>query len=106
MMKAHTQKIANRIRQAVSTVDPDAEVILYDSRVRGDERPDSDWDIIVLTNYEVDVQKEREFRDQLYDLELETGAPLSLFVFSKKEWHGRHKITPFYERVSREGVSL
>ncbi len=100
MMKAHTQKIANRIRQAVSTVDPDAEVILYGSRVRGDERPDSDWDIIVLTNYEVDVQKEREFRDQLYDLELETGAPLSLFVFSKKEWHGRHKSCTTVPRLS------
>ncbi len=105
-MKAHTQKMMNRIRQAISEVDANAEVILYGSRVRGDERSDSDWDIIVLTDYEVDVNKEREFRDQLYELELESGEPLSLFVFAKSDWHGRHKITPFYERVSREGVVL
>ena len=87
-------------------IDPKAEVILYGSRARGDERSDSDWDILVLTDYPVDLNKERVFRNNLYDLELETGEPFSIFVYSKNDWFTRQSITPFYENVNQEGIKL
>jgi len=87
-------------------IDPKAEVILYGSRARGDDRPDSDWDILILTDYPVDLNKERVFRDNLYDLELETGEPFSVFVYSKNDWTSKQRITPFYNNVIREGVKI
>jgi len=90
----------------VNSVDSKAEVILYGSRARGDERADSDWDILILTDYPVDLATEEKFRDKLYDLELEIDEPLSVFIYSKNEWKRRQKITPFYRNVNKEGIAL
>jgi predicted nucleotidyltransferase len=105
-MKTKTQHISQLIRHYINAIDPKADVILYGSRARGDERPDSDWDILILTDYSVDLITERKFRDKLYDLELETGEPLSIFVYSKSDWLTKQRITPFYENVTQEGVRL
>ncbi len=41
----------------------------------------------------------KKFRDKLYDLELETGQALSIFVYSKDDWNTKQKVSPFYENV-------
>ncbi len=105
-MNRKTKYIVQLIRKNISTIDPKAEVILYGSRARGDSKPDSDWDILILTDYPVDLNKERIFRDHLYDLELETGESFSVFVYSKNDWNTKQRITPFYNNVIREGVRL
>ena len=105
-MKRRTKHIVQLIKQNINTIDPDAEIILYGSRARGDEKNDSDWDILVLTDYPVDLNKERVFRDSLYDLELEIGEPFSVFVYSKSDWFTKQKITPFFQNVIREGVRV
>ena len=105
-MKRKTQHISKMIRNYINTIDPGADVILYGSRARGDERPDSDWDILILTNNAADLMTERKFRNKLYDLELETGEALSVFVYSKSDWQTRQRITPFFHNVSREGIRI
>jgi predicted nucleotidyltransferase len=105
-MKRRTKYILQRVKHNISEIDPTAKVILFGSRARGDERKDSDWDILVLTGYPVDLEKERKFRNHLYDLELETGEPFSLFAYSESDWNSRQKITPFYFNVLKEGVEL
>lgn len=105
-MNPTTQKVSNLIRQTINQVDDKAEVILYGSRARGDERKDSDWDILVLTDYTLDLNRTRAFRYPLYDLALELGEQFSVFVRSKNEWKTRQRITPFYESVKQEGIQL
>ena len=105
-MKAKTEHIGKLIRQTINSVDPTAEVILYGSRARGDERSDSDWDILVLTEYSMNIKIEREFREKLYDLELNTGESFSIFIYSKNDWQTKQRITPFYQNVIQEGVRL
>jgi len=105
-MKTKTEYISRLIRNSVHSVDPKAEVILYGSRARGDERTDSDWDILILTSYSVDLQTERKFRNKLYDLELETGESFSVFAYSKNDWITKQRITPFYQNVTQEGIRL
>ena len=105
-MKSKTKHITHLIRQKINSMDPKAEVILFGSRARGDERDDSDWDILILTDYPADLQLERMFRQDLYDLELETGESFSVFVYSKSDWISRQRITPFYLNVTQEGISL
>lgn len=105
-MKKTKSQIRRLIREYVNSVDSKAEVILYGSRARGDERADSDWDILILTDYPVDLATEEKFRDKLYDLELEIDEPLSVFIYSKNEWKRRQRITPFYRNVNKEGIAL
>ncbi len=105
-MNDRTMYIGNLIKQNISDIDPGAQVILYGSRARGEEKEESDWDILVLTDYSVDIEKERDFRNHLYDLELETGEPFSVFVYSKTDWDTKQRVTPFYRNVTNEGIPL
>ena len=98
--------IRQSIRQKISEVDPDAEVILYGSRARGDNKKKSDWDILVLTDYPVDMDKEKEFIDHIYDLELLTNESISVFVYSRTDWNTRQRISPFYHNVMLDGIRL
>jgi predicted nucleotidyltransferase len=106
MMKPHTRSMSRKIRAVIQQVDQNASVILFGSRARGDERADSDWDILVLTDGPVDLQQERRFRVPLYELELETGASISMLMFSRQDWSGRQSGTPLFREVSHEGIVL
>jgi uncharacterized protein len=99
-------EILKKIKDYVAEIDPTAEVILFGSRARGDERSDSDWDIIILTSEDADIKAEQIFRHKLFEIELEYGQPISTFVYSKTDWHSIHKITPLFKNVAREGIAL
>ena len=67
-MKTKTIHITSLVRKYVNELDPKADVILYGSRARGDEKPYSDWDILILTDYAENLMIEIKFRNKLYDL--------------------------------------
>jgi predicted nucleotidyltransferase len=101
------QHIIQSIRQKVNEIDNNAEVILYGSRARGDNKRESDWDIMILLNRKnVDKKLEQTFRHHLFDLELEIGVPISVFVYSKTDWEGKYSITPLYRSIKKEGVII
>ena len=105
-MKRDSSNIRLKIRQVVHSVDPDARVILYGSRARKESRKESDWDILILVNEKVTDKLETNIREKIYDLELESGELISVFIYSESDWRTRQYITPFYHNVTREGVSL
>jgi predicted nucleotidyltransferase len=105
-MKEKDKHIADRIRDQIRALDPGALVILFGSKARGDSKKDSDWDVLILTDYNDSYTIEDSFRDTLFDLELETGEVFSIFVYNKKDWNTRHKVTPLYRNIKKEGVRL
>lgn len=99
--------IRELIKSAVKKKDPSADIFLFGSRARGQSTKDSDWDILILLHkHTVNRLLEKEFRDELFEIELEIGEPISTFVFSKSEWESRHAVTPLYQSVKREGIQL
>jgi predicted nucleotidyltransferase len=106
-MQLGKEIISKMILDKVKQKDSSAEIILFGSRARATEHEGSDWDILILLNQSKVTKKlEREFRDELYDIELEIGEPISTFVFSKSDWEGKHQFTPLYQNIKREGVVL
>ncbi|HET6569620.1 MAG TPA: nucleotidyltransferase domain-containing protein [Rhodothermales bacterium] len=96
-----------RIKAAVLAVEPTATVMLYGSRARGDARPDSDWDFLILLDGKVDYAREREVRLKLYPMEWETGEVINAIVHSWEDWESEPiRWTPFRENIDREGVSI
>jgi predicted nucleotidyltransferase len=106
-MKSRYKKFINQIKDVIKQTDPTAEAILYGSRATGKARKDSDWDILILLDKSsVSLKDELPFRDNLYDLELETGEHISTFVYAKQEWNTRQSITPLYKSVQQNGILL
>jgi predicted nucleotidyltransferase len=101
------QHIIQLIRQKVNEIDSTAEVILYGSRARGDNKRDSDWDVMILLKQKnVDKKIEQTFRHNLLDLELEIGVPISVFVYSKSDWEGKYSITPLFKSIKKDGILI
>lgn len=106
-MNQREQHIIGLIKSKIRKKDPEADIILFGSHAKGTANEDSDWDILILlkaTN--VSRKTEQEYRHELFDVELETGEPISTFVYSKTDWETKHSVTPLYYNISREGIRI
>lgn len=94
--------IVELVKQEVIKIDPKAEVILFGSRARGDYRPDSDWDFLLLLEQPLTPDLKGFILDQLYELELQTDSVISTIIHTKTEWK-RRAVTPIYQIIKKEG---
>jgi uncharacterized protein len=95
------------IKKCIHNSDPAAEAYLFGSRARGDNRQESDWDILILVDdQKITPEIEDKFREKLYDLELETGQIISTFIYTKDFWKTSLLYSPLYENVYKEGLRL
>ena len=81
-------------------------LIVFGSRARGNARPDSDCDILVVL-----PRRSREIEDALYDAVLDTllasGRLISLKIFPQSEFDRLMNLsTPFMQHIRQEGVPL
>jgi predicted nucleotidyltransferase len=98
--------LLQRCKEALRAVVPDADVILYGSRARGDAKDDSDYDILVLVDRPADVAMHERLISGISPLE-ENGAVLTLTIYNRDLWNSKlYEAMPFRENVDREGVLL
>ncbi len=97
--------LLDRCRQAIRRAVPDADVILYGSRARGDATEYSDYDILVLVDQPVSIALKDRILSSIYPLELETGAMLTLVTYNRRQWESLpYREMPFHKNVERDGV--
>ena len=84
---------------------PDATVVLFGSRARGDAARDSDYDLLVLTNASLTSAEEDRISDAVCGLELERGVIICLIFFARDYWD-RHSLMPLHQEVDRKGIVL
>jgi len=101
------ERLFEQVKQTILEIEPDADVIIYGSRTRGESGPESDWDFLVLLGGSVDQGRTDAIRHRLYNVEWEYGEVISCIVRSRKEWNSPlYKAMPFHENVEREGIVL
>ena len=100
-------EIVKRIQETVHQAEPSATIILYGSEARGDARPDSDIDVLILLDGDKrDLRKEDRLSGALYELELSSGVMISPMIMPRTQWYNRPFKTPFYINVMNEGIVL
>jgi uncharacterized protein len=106
-MKDVDQSMLIQIKKVVKDSEPKAKIYLYGSRSRGTASLHSDWDILILVSKDkVSPEDERNIAYALYDLEFDSGEVISPLIYSETEWNNKHKFTPFYRNVMKEGRLL
>lgn len=101
------QLLLKKIKQAVQAIEPQAQIFLYGSRARGDAKPDSDWDILILVDGITNTSRTSQIRRQVYEIEWETDEILCTIVRSKSQWQNPLlQMTPFWQSVNKEAIML
>ena len=84
------------------------QIILYGSYARGDFRPDSDIDIMIL----VDIKEEEihhfenAIYDSAFDSEMKYGKSLSPVIKNAKQFEYWSDTLPFYRNIVKEGIKV
>jgi predicted nucleotidyltransferase len=106
-MTERESDIAGIIGTRIKNYDPDAEIILFGSHARGQAHAESDWDILILINQPKNSRAiEAGYRDEIFQIELEVGEPISTIIYSKSDWETLHVHTPLYESIKQEGIQI
>ena len=101
------EDLLRKVKEAIGEIEPSAEIVLYGSRARLDNRADSDWDFLILIEGVVDTARTDRIRHRLYEIEWETGEILSSIVRNRREWKGpRYEAIPLRENIDRERLPL
>ncbi len=98
--------VLNALRETLKRIAPDARAILFGSQARGDARPDSDWDILILVDKpRLTAEDYDNLAYPLRELGWELGETINPVLYTLKDW-ARNSFTYFYKNVTKEGIAL
>jgi len=106
MSSIDKNELLQQVLHAIHSVDPEAEVILFGSRARGNHHPDSDWDIYVgsdLAAGNIDVKF--HIIDAVYDVETKFHQIITPVIRSKSSLLQRASYS-FYGNIISEGLRI
>ena len=83
------------------------EVILFGSRARGDFRKDSDWDILIITERELEWRKRLRLSGEVRKRLAKRGMPVDVLIISREKLE-RLKNDPgyVYRYALSEGIRV
>lgn len=106
-LKDNEIKAIEELKKIILDLYPDAEIILFGSKARGDYDKDSDIDILILLDMEVNSKLEEKIISDIYDIELKYGLIFGLLIKNRNKWNICYKCNPFLkENISREGIFI
>jgi predicted nucleotidyltransferase len=101
------ESLPSRLKEAVLSIAPSSDVMIYGSRARGNSTPHSDWDLLILVNTPVTEDLKRRIRRRLYEIEWDSGEVICSIIHSAEEWKTPPLCyTPFHQAVIAEALRL
>jgi predicted nucleotidyltransferase len=99
--------ILTECRDVLRKLLPGVTVFLYGSGARGNREPDSDLDLLMLTERRLSPEEQTQAANAVYDLELARRVVISTLFYSREEWEAPlTRATPFRHLVEAEAVLL
>jgi len=99
------QEITYKVKESIKMLDPQARIILFGSRARGDYKNNSDWDFVILTSLQVNEHFKKQIRVSLIDTELDAEEVISALIYSQNQWND-YKLTQLYKNIAKEGIEV
>ena len=107
VISAMDKKLLLALKRTIQRFLPTATVLLYGSVARGTQDPESDYDVLILTDPPVSRQEESRIEDKIYEFELEHGVILSTVYCARSRWDEPIvRVSPFHGEVERDAILL
>ena len=99
-------QIFENIRTLKRQLLPNDRMILFGSQARGDARPDSDWDLLVLVNsHSTTLDDEIKYSYPFTKLGWSYNIDFNVLLYSEDDW-GKRNFMPFYKNVVKDGIEI
>ena len=86
---------------------PIERAVLFGSKARGDDDPDSDIDLLLITAEELDRSAEDVMKEEAWQAGMRHGRCVQLVVRSHERWyHGIDQATPLRLQIDADGVEV
>ena len=106
-MDKHKQKIMQAIaKRAHEVTPPGSTVLLFGSQARGDARPGSDWDVLVLLDKEkITADDHDNIAWPIHILSWDFDEVINPLLLTKTFWK-ENPYTPFHQNVMEDAIVL
>jgi len=106
-LKEHEKRALQDLKNKVLKKFPDAEIILYGSKARGDGEEFSDIDLLVFVDSKVDRKIKEQITEIKYDIELKYDVVFGTIIENREFWNSPlANAMPFHWNIDRDGVHL
>jgi len=104
-LKGNEKKALLELKERIIEKFPDAEIILYGSKARGDADEESDIDVLVLLKEGVNWDLKEEIFSIAFKVELKYDVIFGVAVYQKQFWDSPlGKAMPLRWNIDREGI--
>jgi len=103
---AERQAILELKRELKSRFPQVKKLILFGSAARGSAGPESDVDLLVLTERALPTSVKHEIYDLVFDINLRYDVSLSIICVGEDQWEKGPLFVPLRLDVEREGVAV
>jgi len=99
------KKALKELKKEVLKLYPDAKLILFGSKVRGDFDEESDVDVLVIVS-ELDFRKKKKIINTTTEINWKFNTNITSIVVDKEEFLKNKSIIPLYNEIREEGISV
>ena len=106
-LKENESKALFELKERLLQRFPDAEIIIYGSKARGDDEEFSDIDLLILVESQINRELKENITEITYDMELKYDVVFGIIVENRDFWKSPlANAMPLHWNIDRDGVHL
>jgi len=106
-LRDNEKKASRESEQRISEGFPDAEIILYGSKARGDDEESSDIDLLIIIDSQINRNIEEEITEIKYKMELKYDVAFGTIIENRDFWKSAiANAMPLHWNIDREGIGI
>ena len=106
-LRKNEKEALKELKKKIIEKFPEAKIILYGSKARGDSGKESDIDLLILVESNLNAKIEEEIYHISYEIELKYDVVFGEIIENKNFWDTPlANAMPLHWNIDREGISI